>query len=450
MINNVVHKMTGKGALLFFVFAIIFCASTAFCAGEEKLFDNMIKNKSINTGQSGQVIMFTGEAGSSTTAVAHVFEKKRGAWKPVFGAFNVSVGRNGFAEVCKKREGDGKTPSGTFALGTTFGYAPKIKTKMPYRQATEKDFWVDDEKSGQYNMWIYGKPDAASYERMKRDDDNYKYGIVVEYNTAPIIAGLGSAIFIHMWKGEGIPTEGCIAMSEDDILRLLAWLDPSKKPLVIIGTVPELRSLGEGRMGGDDLVDIPTVSQKIAVDIRYSTENNFTKRKVYPVNKCYLRKSAAMRLASVQKELEKMNLGLKVWDCYRPLSVQRAFWAIMPDERYVANPAKGSRHNRASAVDVTIVDSSGAEALMPTEYDDFSEKAHRSYKELPENARSNSELLERMMKKEGFIPLPTEWWHFDDKEWERFDIMDVPFERLATGRKCSGYANQSELGRICP
>jgi zinc D-Ala-D-Ala dipeptidase len=241
---------------------------------------------------------------------------------------------------------------------------------------------------------------------------------------------MGSAIFMHIRRGEGIPTEGCVAMSEEAMLRLLQWLDPSRKPVIIMGSSAGLAMMREGKAYCHDLVDIEGINRNIAVDIRYATENNFTGEKVYPAAKCFLKRAAASKLDTVQRQLEKKGLGLKVWDCYRPLSVQRAFWALVPDERYVADPAKGSRHNRGYAVDITLVDSSGAEVMMPTGFDDFSEKAHRSFTALPEKALKNSRLLEGLMKKAGFIPFPSEWWHFDDAEWEQGGIMDVSFDEL--------------------
>jgi zinc D-Ala-D-Ala dipeptidase len=437
MINPFTVNDPGKGILFLIIICIVsLCPNLAICLEKNDLFSAVIENNIRTVSKAEQIIFVTSEKESSTSAKIQVFEKIRGAWKPFMWPINASVGHNGFAGIDKKKEGDRKTPSGIFTLGTAFGYAPEIRTKMPYRQATEDDFWVDDEKSEKYNRWVNGKPSAASYEKLKRDDDTYKYGIVIEYNSSPVVRGKGSAIFIHVWRAQETPTEGCIAMSEENILKLLDWLDPARNPLVIAGTESELRSMREGASGCYDLVDINRINSNIVVDIRYSTENNFTKKKVYPVNKCFLRKAAASRLDSVQKELEKMNLGLKVWDCYRPLSVQRAFWAIMPDERYVANPAKGSRHNRASAVDVTIVDASGAEVQMPTEYDDFSDKAGRYNTDLPKKALGNSRLLEGIMKNAGFIPLPSEWWHFDDKEWEKSEIMDIPFEQLVNGAGC--------------
>ncbi len=179
-----------------------------------------------------------------------------------------------------------------------------------------------------------------------------------------------------------------------------------------------------------DLVDVKEVNPHIIVDMKYATEDNFTKKRLYDSNTCFLKRSTAIKLDAVQKELERINLGLKVWDCYRPLAVQRILWQILPDERYVANPEKGSRHNRASSVDVTLVDSQGKELPMPTGFDDFTPKAHHHYQDLPDQVIRNRELLKGLMEKAGFIPLPDEWWHYDDKKWKKFEILDIPFRDL--------------------
>jgi D-alanyl-D-alanine dipeptidase len=175
------------------------------------------------------------------------------------------------------------------------------------------------------------------------------------------------------------------------------------------------------------LIDLHTVNNKIALDMRYATDNNFLKRKVYPAARCVLRGAAAQALSQVQNDLAKQGLGLKVYDCYRPLSVQRLMWEILPDSRYVANPTKGSRHNRGAAVDLTLIDRNGKELEMPTEFDDFTEKAFRNSKLASPQAQKNSLLLENAMKKYGFIPLATEWWHFDVAGWDKFSVLDIPF-----------------------
>lgn len=175
------------------------------------------------------------------------------------------------------------------------------------------------------------------------------------------------------------------------------------------------------------LIDIRSVNNKIALDIRYATENNFLKRKLYPVARCVLRGAAVKPLSQVQDDLAKQGLGLKVYDCYRPLSIQKQMWAVLPDSNYVANPAKGSRHNRGAAVDVTLVDRNGKELEMPSGFDDFTERAHRDYKGGSPQSLKNRQRLEEAMKKYGFIPLATEWWHFDAPGWENFSVLDIPF-----------------------
>jgi len=175
-----------------------------------------------------------------------------------------------------------------------------------------------------------------------------------------------------------------------------------------------------------EIVDVLTIDSTIVLDIRYATENNFTKKKLYPVAKAKLRRAAAESLASIQKELQTKNLKLKIYDGYRPLAIQWKLWEIVPNEAFVANPKKGSKHNRGAAVDVTIVDSTGNELEMPTGYDDFTEKASQEYMNLTENAIKNRALLKDVMIRHGFQPIPSEWWHYDFHGWEQFDIMDEP------------------------
>ena len=176
------------------------------------------------------------------------------------------------------------------------------------------------------------------------------------------------------------------------------------------------------------LVDILKIDDTIIIDIRYATSDNFTHTILYPANRCLLRYPVAVRLAQVQGRLRNRGLGLKVWDCYRPLSIQKVLWALVPDPRYVADPKIGSRHNRGAAVDITLVDSDGREFEMPTDYDDFSEKAHRDYKGASKDAVQNRDFLEAAMATGGFTGLKTEWWHFDAHDWREFSLSDVPLD----------------------
>lgn len=177
----------------------------------------------------------------------------------------------------------------------------------------------------------------------------------------------------------------------------------------------------------EDLVDVQKAVPGIVLDIRYATTNNFTGQKLYPFAGCYLRRAAAAKLAATQAELKPLGYGLKIYDGYRPLSVQRKMWEVFPQPGYVADPKKGSRHNRGAAVDVTLIRlSDGTELPMPTPYDDFTERAHRNYMDLPAEVIQNRELLERVLAKHGFVGLPTEWWHFDDRDWRNYPLLDIP------------------------
>ncbi len=181
-----------------------------------------------------------------------------------------------------------------------------------------------------------------------------------------------------------------------------------------------------------DLVDLKEVSPNILIDLRYATSDNFTGQIIYDFSSCLVQRPVATQLDLVQKELEKIHLGLKVWDGYRPMYAQWKFWEIVPDERYVSNPTKGGRHTRGTAVDLTLVTLDGKELPMPTAFDDFTEKAHRAYMELPQEVLHNRSLLQTVMEKHGFIGMPTEWWHFDLVGWEEYDpIEDFPENQLS-------------------
>lgn len=173
-----------------------------------------------------------------------------------------------------------------------------------------------------------------------------------------------------------------------------------------------------------DLVDVKSFIPTIQVDLKYATTDNFTGEIVYDFHHCLLRKEAALKLRDVQAELQTRDLGLKIWDGFRPMSAQWKFWELIPDERYVSDPRKGGRHTRGTAVDVTLITKDGQELLMPSDFDDFSEKAHQDYKGANNEAIKNRELLKKTMERHGFVGLPTEWWHFDLVGWQNFPPLD--------------------------
>jgi zinc D-Ala-D-Ala dipeptidase len=181
------------------------------------------------------------------------------------------------------------------------------------------------------------------------------------------------------------------------------------------------------------LVDLLYLHPSLNFDIRYATPNNFTGQKLYGSARAFLVPAAADALMAAHWAAYDEGYGLTVFDAYRPLSVTRKMWAATPRRlrNYVANPAKGSRHNRGCAVDVTLYDRATKQSvLMPSEFDDFSAKAHRNYAAAPQQALANRARLERYMVAAGFRPMSNEWWHFDFIGWEKYPILDVPFEKM--------------------
>ena len=182
-----------------------------------------------------------------------------------------------------------------------------------------------------------------------------------------------------------------------------------------------------------EFVEVVTVIPNIVVSLPYATEDNHFKRRFYKANRCFLRRAVVERLALVQRDLNAQGLGLKLWDGYRPRSVQWEFWKVLPDPKYVADPKQGSRHNRGAAVDCTLVDlKSGKELPMPTAHDDFTPKAAADFKLVPAEALKNRTILQEAMTRHGFQIFPSEWWHFDAPGWEAYPLEDFdPWQEAA-------------------
>ncbi|MDZ7262979.1 MAG: D-alanyl-D-alanine dipeptidase [candidate division KSB1 bacterium] len=178
----------------------------------------------------------------------------------------------------------------------------------------------------------------------------------------------------------------------------------------------------------EDLVDVHKLDSTIVIDLRYATADNFLHDTLYSANICLLRASVAAQLVKVQQLLRKKGYGLKVWDAYRPLSVQKKMWQKLPDPRYVADPARGSMHNRGVAVDVTLVDLVGNELEMPTAFDDFSPRAGSDYPHVTERAKRNRQVLQEAMTACGFRTITSEWWHFYYPNSGNYSVLDVPLD----------------------
>ena len=184
-----------------------------------------------------------------------------------------------------------------------------------------------------------------------------------------------------------------------------------------------------------DLVEIVKLDPTLRLDVRYATTNNFLRRPVYAQARVYLQRPAAHALARANRSLRPRGYGLLVFDGYRPWSVTKLFWDSASNEErrieFVANPKKGSRHNRGCAVDLTLYElASGLEVKMPSAYDEFSERAFPDYPGGKAESRALRDLLRQTMEAEGFTVYKAEWWHFDYREWTRYRILDIPFESI--------------------
>ena len=192
----------------------------------------------------------------------------------------------------------------------------------------------------------------------------------------------------------------------------------------------------QGEFRKPDLVEIVKLDPTIRLDIRYATTNNFMGRAMYRQARAFLQRPAAEALVRAHQSLKPKGYGILVFDGYRPWAVTKAFWDAASEEQrkveFVANPQKGSRHNRACAADITLYDlKTGREVEMPSGYDEFSDRAYPTYTGGSAESRARRDLLRQAMEAQGFTVYPAEWWHFDYQDWREYPILNIPFERFA-------------------
>lgn len=203
--------------------------------------------------------------------------------------------------------------------------------------------------------------------------------------------------------------------------------------LVAIPPVLHAQPVEDGPFRKPDLVELVRLDSTVRLDIRYATTDNFMGRPMYAEARAFLQRPAAEALVRAHRKLTAQGYGLLVFDAYRPWSVTKAFWDATPPEKrpYVANPKKGSRHNRGCAVDLSLYSrGTGKEVPMPSAYDDFSDRAAADYPGgTPEQRRARG-ILRKAMEAEGFRVNSEEWWHFDYKDWREYPILDLTFGEI--------------------
>ena len=178
----------------------------------------------------------------------------------------------------------------------------------------------------------------------------------------------------------------------------------------------------------NDFVLLRSLSNDFIFDMKYATPDNFLKQAVYDCGECYLRKSTAKALVKANEEFKSLGYRIKLFDCYRPLSVQKKMWKILPGTHYVANPAKGSKHNRGAAVDLTLVDAQGKELDMGTPFDFFGKKAHHTCTTLPKKVLENRKLLKGVLNKYNFKSIFSEWWHYEYRPEMQSKVEDFQWQ----------------------
>ena len=189
----------------------------------------------------------------------------------------------------------------------------------------------------------------------------------------------------------------------------------------------------EGNFKDSDLVELIKIDSALTLDIRYATNNNLAGKPVYDEARAFMQRPAAVALAESNKELRALGYGLLIFDGYRPWSVTKLFWDITDEKNriFVADPAKGSKHNRGCAVDLSLFEiSTGKEVEMPGAYDEMSERSFPTYKGGTEQQRKMRDLLRTTMEAHNYIVDENEWWHFDYKDWKSYRIQNISFAEI--------------------
>lgn len=378
---------------------------------------NSLIKENIPSGTSQVILVTVTEDGEQL----YCLESMERGWKVVYGPFECNIGRNGMG---KTREGDGKTPEGVFELGSAFGQggAPE-GSNWPWRETSETDVWVEDSNSKYYNQYV----DSASVER---DWGNFEKLLITKYRTAievkynsDNIPGLGSAIFLHVWGNANDTTGGCTSMEETTIRTLLKWLRPEAAPRLFQTTYISQLPIG--------FCYIKDFAPEVTYDIRLAGEDNILGRQF---NEYY----SPVGIASVEmaKRLDKASILLKeaglkllVYDSYRPQTAVNAIvdWIGDPSdldmkETLYPNTDKSEMDNmffaaqgpysRGAAADVSIVDKSGRELDMGTQYQYIDESSRYGWKGLNDVQANNRELLRDIMLQSGLSANDTFWWSF--------------------------------------
>ena len=182
------------------------------------------------------------------------------------------------------------------------------------------------------------------------------------------------------------------------------------------------------RVAGFEKKLIEVTSEKVpglVLEIRYATEQNITGKKIYADKRAWLREETIRKLAQVARELEEKGYRLVLWDGWRPASAQKALWAAKPDGRFLTPPNRVSRHTRGTSVDVSLADRNGKILEMPSDHDEFTDRADEDFSDVPKEVAQRARLLRKAMFRAGFSGVPDEWWHYDLRDWASYEPIEL-------------------------
>ena len=182
------------------------------------------------------------------------------------------------------------------------------------------------------------------------------------------------------------------------------------------------------RVAGSEKKLSEVTSEKVpglVLEIRYATEQNITGKKIYADKRAWLREETIRKLAQVARELEEKGYRLVLWDGWRPASAQKALWAAKPDGRFLTPPNRISRHTRGTSVDVSLADRNGKILEMPSDHDEFTDRADEDFSDVPKEVAQRARLLRKAMFRAGFSGVPDEWWHYDLRDWASYEPIEV-------------------------
>ena len=182
------------------------------------------------------------------------------------------------------------------------------------------------------------------------------------------------------------------------------------------------------RVAGFEKKLIEVTSEKVpglVLEIRYATEQNITGKKIYADKRAWLREETIRKLAQVARELEEKGYRLVLWDGWRPASAQKALWAAKPDGRFLTPPNRISRHTRGTSVDVSLADRNGKILEMPSDHDEFTDRADEDFSDVPKEVAQRARLLRKAMFRAGFSGVPDEWWHYDLRDWASYEPIEL-------------------------